>query len=72
MEVSEQETTSAKKQGWVGGEGVKTLSLWGNIYGTGERNPWEFKSLAYESNSSSKKERQVLSSGTVVRNTKGR
>ena len=29
--------------------------LGGNIYGTGERNPWEFSSLAYESNSSIKK-----------------
>lgn len=46
-------------------------SFGGDIYGTGERNPWEFSSLAYESNSSSRK-RQTFSSEPVVRNTSSR
>lgn len=46
-------------------------SFVGNIYGTGERNPWEFSSLAYESNSSSRK-RQTFSSEPVVRSTSSR
>lgn len=32
-----------------------------DIYSTGERNPWEFSSLAYESNSNSRK-KQTFSS----------
>lgn len=46
-------------------------SFEGDIYGTGERNPWEFGSLAYESNSSST-ERQTFNSENVVRNNRSR
>lgn len=54
----------------VRGGGVRG-SFGGDIYGTGERNPWEFSSLAFESNSSSRK-RQTFSLEAVVRNTSGR
>lgn len=67
MKVREREKDKKQAES-VGGE---EKSFGGDIYGTGDRNPWEFSSLAYESNSSSRK-RQTFSSEPVVRNTSSR
>lgn len=63
MKVREYERDKNRKK--AGGGGCVVEFCGGDIYGTGERNPWEFCSLAFELNSSRQK-RQTLSSGLLL------
>lgn len=65
------EWEGGRKRGGEKGGGRRGVKEGGDIYGTGARNPWELSSLAYESNSNSRK-RQTFTAEPVVRNASSR